>query len=229
MKKFRTIAMAGALGVSALGLIGVGAHATFTQNTVSSQTISAGTLAVVVSSPDAPGCLTAAANCTTLTLTPVTNVGSTFLATPELITITNTGSVTANEIKLQVTDSGSSALQHEMYMCLYSDSYITFNGTVAADEALGDMNWVGTIAPTATDSYTAAFYAGDEDTGCGNVVGYQYGTVDEVGGGNPLTPYPVGPTANAGSPQGWSNLAGTLQNDAEGGSDTVSITVSYTG
>jgi predicted ribosomally synthesized peptide with SipW-like signal peptide len=222
MKRFRTIATVGVMSIAGLGLIGAGAHAVFTASTTSSQAISAGTLSVVLSSPGAEG-----NNTPTIALPSVGPVGSSFISPAQLITITNNGTVPANEIKLQVTDSGSSALQTEMYMCLYSDSYITFNGTVAQDEALGNMGWVGTIPAEATDSYTAVFYAGDENTGCGNVVGYQYGTVDAVGGS--LTPYPVGATPNAGSPQGWSNLAGTLNNDAQGGTDTVSITVSYTG
>src|ERR1035438_1142456 len=52
-------------------------------------------------------------------------------------------------------------------------SSVAWKGTVAADEALGNMAIGGSIAPTATDSYTAVFYAGDENTGCGNVSGYQ--------------------------------------------------------
>ena len=222
--KLKTMAMTGVMSLAGLGLIGAGAHATFTTSTTSSQQVSAGTLSVVLSSPTA----TSGNNTTALTLPSVTNVGSSFISGAQLITITNNGTVTANEINLKVTDSGSSALQTEMYLCLYSDSTTVFNGTVAADEALGNMAIGGSIAPTATDSYTAVFYAGDENTGCGNVSGYQYGTVDATDGA--LTTWPVGATApDAGSPVGYSNLAGTLGNDAQGGTDTVTITVSYSG
>jgi predicted ribosomally synthesized peptide with SipW-like signal peptide len=222
--KLRTVALTGVMSLAGLGLVGAGAHAAFSTSTTSSQTITAGTLSVVLSSPTA----TSGNGTTALTLPSVTNVGSSFISPAQLITITNNGSVTANEINLQVTDSGSSALQTEMYLCLYSDSTIVFNGTVKADEALGNMAIGGSIAPSATDSYTAVFYAGDENTGCGNVSGYQYGTVDATDGA--LTTWPAGATApDAGSPVGYSNLAGTLSNDAQGGTDTVTITMSYSG
>ena len=222
--KIRTVALTGVLSLAGLGLVGVGAHAVFTTSTASSQTIAAGTLSVVLSSPTA----TSGNNTPTLTLPSVTNVGSSFKSPAQLITIINNGSVNANEINLQVTDSGSSALRAEMYMCLYSDSTILFNGTVAADEALGNMAVTGSVPVGGTDSYQAVFYAGDEDTGCGNVSGYQYGTVDATDGA--LTTWPVGATApDAGTPVGYSNLAGTLNPDAQGGTDTVTITLSYSG
>ena len=220
--KFKNMAMIGAMSIAGVGLIGVGAHATFTQNTTSSQTVAAGNLSVVLSASGASGNGT-----TTIGLPNVTNVGSSFMSTPDLITITNNGSLTANEINLQVTNSGSSALNSEMYLCLYSDHAIVFNGLVSADEALGNMAVGGSVAPAGTDSYTAVFYAGNEPTGCGNVAGYQYGTVDDVGSA-PLTTYPVPAAApDAGSPVGNSNLATTLQPDSESGTDTVSVTVTY--
>jgi predicted ribosomally synthesized peptide with SipW-like signal peptide len=222
--KLKTIALTGVMSLAGLGLVGAGAHAVFTATTTSAQTITAGNLSVVLYSPTA----TSGNNTTALTLPSVKNVGSTFISPAQLITIKNNGTVTANEINLQVTDSGSSALQTEMYLCLYSDSTTVFNGTVKADESLGNMAVAGTVPAGGTDTYTAVFYAGDENTGCGNVSGYQYGTADAAPGSS-LTPYPVGATTNGGTPTGWSNLAGTLDNDAQSGTDTVTITVSYSG
>jgi predicted ribosomally synthesized peptide with SipW-like signal peptide len=59
--KLKTMAMTGVMSLAGLGLIGAGAHATFTQNTTSQQQITAGTPQVVLSSADASnGCTTIA-------------------------------------------------------------------------------------------------------------------------------------------------------------------------
>ena len=222
--------MTGVMSLAGLGLVGAGAHAVFTATTTSAQTISAGTLSVVLSSPGATGNGTA-----TISLPSVANAGSTFISPAQLITITNNGSLTATEINLKVTDSPTNspgldnggALATEMYLCLYSDSNILFNGLLSADEALGNMAVGGTVPIGGTDTYTAVFYAGNEPTGCGNVSGYQYGTLDAAPGTS-LTPYPVtAAQPHAGTPVGNSNLAPALNSDAEGGSDTVSVTVTY--
>jgi predicted ribosomally synthesized peptide with SipW-like signal peptide len=228
--KLKTVALTGVMSLAGLGLVGAGTHATFTAQTSSQQAISAGTLSVVLNGP--AGTNWTGSGTPDMTLPSVGPVGSTFISPAQLITITNNGSLTANEINLQVTDSpgnsAGSALAKEMSLCLYSDNYIVFNGLLSADEALGNMAVTGSIAPGLTDTYTAVFYAGDEDTECGNVSGYQYNTVDAVGGGNPLTPYPVtSAQPDAGSPVGYSNLAPTLKSDAEGGTDTVSVTLTY--
>jgi hypothetical protein len=225
--KLRIVALTGVLSLAGLGLVGAGAHGVFSTQTTSNQTISTGTLAVVLSSPGASGNGTP-----TISLPSVTNAGSTFISPAQLITITNNGSLTANEINLKVTDSpgnpAGSALASEMYLCLYSDSNIVFNGLLSADEALGNMEVGGTVLPNGgTDTYTAVFYAGDVYTGCGNVSGYQYGTLDAAPGTS-LTPYPVtSAQPDAGSPVGNSSLASPLNGDAEGGTDTVSVTLTY--
>jgi hypothetical protein len=226
--KLRTVALAGVMSLAGLSLIGAGAHAVFTTDTTSAQTISAGNLSLVLNGP--VGTSWPGNGTPNMTLPSVGPVGSSFISPAQVITITNNGSLTASEINLQVTDSpGNSdgtALAKEMSMCVYSDSYVLFNGPLAADEMLGNMAIVGTIAPGATDTYQAVFYAGDEPTGCGNVSGYQWATADATSG--PYTTYPVGASApDAGSPVGYSNLAGTLQDDAEGGTDTVSVTITY--
>ena len=229
--KLRTVAMTGVMSLAGLGLVGAGAHAAFTTTTTSNQTVSAGTLSLVLSANNATGNGSVG---NPLVLPAVGNVGSSFVSTPELITITNTGSLAASEINLQVTDSATlannnitnSALASEMYLCLYSDSNIVFNGLLSADEALGNMAVGGTVPIGGTDTYTAVFYAGSEPTGCGNVSGYQYGTLDAAPGSS-LTPYPILTGPDAGTPPGTSNLAPALNSNAEGGSDTVSVTVTY--
>jgi hypothetical protein len=224
--------MTGVMSLAGLGLIGAGAHAAFNTTTTSNQTVSAGTLGVVLSGPTG----TTGNGTPVISLPSVTNVYSTFMSTPELITITNNGSLTASEINLKVTDTpiNSSGLNNggrlasEMYLCLYSDNNIVFNGPLSVDEALGNMAVGGTVLPNGgTDTYIAVFYAGNEPTGCGNVSGYQYGTLDAAPGTS-LTPYPVtAAQPHAGTPVGNSNLAPALNSDAEGGSDTVSVTLTY--
>jgi hypothetical protein len=208
------MAILGGLCVAALALIGAGAAAQWTTQTTSSQTITAGNLSVVLSSPNAIG----GQNTTDLTLPNIGPVGSSFISTPQLITITNNGTVTANEINLQVKDiSGNtpgSALASEMSMCFYSDGTVVFNGLMSADEGLGNMPVGGSIAPTATDTYTVVFYAGNEDTGCGNLSGYIY----------PAVHFPV----QAGSPPtDVISNAPELGTDAENGVDTVNVTLTY--
>jgi hypothetical protein len=233
--KLRTMAVLGGLGVAAIALIGAGASATFTANTTSTQSISAGTLSLVLTANN----VASGYDTPSITFAPLTNVPSTFISPAELITITNNGSVTANEINLQVTDTAGNPaganLASEMSMCIYSDGSILFNGTLKADESLGNMAVGGTIAPSGTDTYTAVFYAGNEATGCGNVSGYQYGTSDDnanlgLGGPGPLTTYPLPSNAPAaGTPTAGTSNAGTLNGDSEGGADSVTVTVSYSG
>ena len=225
--KLKAVALTGVMSLAGLGLVGAGAHAVFTTSTSSAQTISAGMLGVVLNGP--AGTSWPGSGTPNMTLPSVGPVGSSFISPAQLITITNDGSLTANEINLKVTDvpgnSAGSALASEMSLCLYSDNTVVFNGLLPADEALGDMQVAGTVLVGGTDTYTAVFYAGNEATGCGNVSGYQNGAEDA--GSNGLTPYPVtGTFTDDGTPTGTSN-AQTLNTDSEGGSDTVSVTVTY--
>jgi predicted ribosomally synthesized peptide with SipW-like signal peptide len=206
------MAIFGAIGVAALALIGAGAAATFNATTTSSQTINAGTLSVVVSSPDAPGCTTSADNCTTLTLDSVGPEGSTFDTPASLITITNTGSIPATEISMTISDTpvnsagldNGGTLASEMGLCMYSDGAPVVNGDLSAVEGgspydLGDSLLAGTPG---TDSYSADFYAGEGSSECGATA---IGVATDTAATTPLT---------------------TL---AEGGSDTVSLAITYNG
>jgi len=177
--KLRAIALAGVVSVAGLGLIGAGAHAVFTTSTASSQTITAGTLDVVVSSPDAPGCTLVSDGCTSLTLNPVGPVGSTFDTKASVVTLTNVGNIPANysTVTLSETDNNST-FKSETGLCDYSlggDGAGHFvgvdnNGLLTAQ--LGTFSISGTgpeyvIQPGETDSYSVDFYAGQASTVCG--------------------------------------------------------------
>jgi hypothetical protein len=200
--KLKTVAMTGMMSLAGLGLVGAGAHAVFTATTASSQTVSAGALAVVVSSPDAPGCTTVADNCTSLTLNPVGPFGSTFDSAASLVTITNTGNIPATEISLTVSDSpinsagldNGGALASEMGMCFFSDGSTVWNELLPAVEA-GSPYSLGAspLATSGTDSYSVDFYAGQASSQC------------------------TGPAVPA------------LDTLAEGGSDAVTVTITYNG
>src|ERR1017187_7526849 len=103
--RLRTMAMAGAVGILGLGLVGTGAHAVFTTSSASSQTITAGTLAVVLSAPDAPLCTSYTDHCQSLTLNPAGPVGSSFTTGDQAVTATNTGNVPAYETSWTLTAS----------------------------------------------------------------------------------------------------------------------------
>jgi hypothetical protein len=206
--KIRNMAMMGVMGVAGLGLIGAGAHAVFTTNTASSQTINAGTLGVVESSPDAPGCTTVADGCTSLTLTAAGPEGSTFDTTPDLITLTNTGGLPAYYSTVTYSETNNnSTFASETSVCDFSnpagpDAYGHFYGvddqglvTTVATGSPVSISGSGAeyvIQPGQTDNFSLDFYAGEASSVCGG-------------------------TAPA-----------SLTTDAEGGSLTFTISYAYT-
>src|ERR1035438_5379345 len=110
MKLFsiKNLAMTGALSVAGLGLIGVGAHAVFTQNTTSQQTITAGTMNVTVHS-DGANSVVSGDNTAALTLNPIsTYEGSSFAEVYHVI-MTNNGNIPVSEVSFQLgaTNDGS--------------------------------------------------------------------------------------------------------------------------
>lgn len=198
----RKLALFGVSGVAGLGLIGVGAHATFTQNTVSSQQISSGHMKVVLSQGPATD-----ASGPTLTLPALGPVGSSFTTGDQTITITNQGNIPVNEILSTPGDTvgsgaASQALAAEAYLCEVSSGTVIYNGPLAS---AGAQPIAGTLAPSATDSYTVNVYAGSEQTACGSVTS-------------------VGASAVSGT-----STAPSLTNDAQDGVITPTLTVSYTG
>ncbi len=229
--KLRTIGLAGVMSVAGLGLIGAGAHASFTTQTTSKQTISTGKLSVVLSVTGDPA---ATGNGTpNLTLGPLVSAGSSFMTAPELITITNNGTVPATEVALQLSDTNNNAtLKTELWTCLYSDGSsgggVFFNEPLTTVEGYGQAA-IGhlTLAPGATDSYTVVYYAGPtENTGCGTAyTGWQ----NIPYGGYPGAYYHAIAYAGAAPTLGANSAALALTNGAENATITPMVTVSYTG
>src|ERR1017187_4175401 len=93
--KFKNMAMIGAMSIAGVGLVGVGAHATWTTSTASAQTVTAGNLSVAVSATGST-CLTldTSGNCNSIQLLTAGPVGSTFDSGPTTVTETNEGSAT---------------------------------------------------------------------------------------------------------------------------------------
>lgn len=202
--KIRNIALAGVMGVAGMGLIGVGAHAVFTQNTVSAQQINAGTMNVTLSSPNASGNGTAS-----IQLPNVGPTGSSFTTGDEVVTITNQSSFPVNEITatpgdIHGGDGASIAFAAEAYLCEVSSGQVIYNGLLSAAPA---QTINGTLAPAATDTYTVNVYAGNsETTACGAVV-----------------------TPGSSAVSGVNPAALSLDNSAQGGTIDPTMTVSYTG
>lgn len=198
----RTLLASSVAAVVGLGLIGVGSHALFMQDTVSDQQITAGTMKVVVSEGGAT-----TSSGPTLTLSAVGPTNSSFTTGDHTVTITNLGNITVKEIVAtpgnNVADGApSAALANQVYLCEVSSGTVIYNGLLKNAHAQA-IN--GELAVGATDSYTVNYYAGNATTACGAVT-------------------TVGNDAVAGP-----SSAPSLTNDAMGGVINPTMTVSYTG
>ena len=202
----RTLLVSSVIAVAGLGLIGVGSNAVFTQDTVSSQQITAGTMNVVISAAGHEG--------STVALPAVGPTNSSFATAVTKVTITNKGNIAVQEIFSTPGveaggDSASQALKAQVYLCEVSfdpaqnADVVIYNGLLSAAKQQGIQ---GTLAPLATDNYTATYYAGDVTTPCGIVMG---GTNALAASGKSLSP--------------------SLTNAAQAGVITPTMTVSYTG
>lgn len=178
--KLKSIALTGVLSLAGLGLIGVGAHAAFTTNTASSQTINSGYLSVAVSgSTGSCAGVDAFGNCDAWTLATPAAVGSVFDTTPAVITLTNVGTIPAWYQSITVSDTNNnSTFESELGMCEYSTGGtgvghyvgVDSNGLLTAVEgtqALTGNSDEYVIQPTFTDAYSVDFYAGQASTTCG--------------------------------------------------------------
>jgi hypothetical protein len=203
--KLTRIAMTGAAGVMGLGLIGVGAHAAFTTTTQSHQTVSAGTLSMVLTSPGATGNGTKA-----IQLAASPNNASSFTTGTIPVTAVNNGSLTAYNIQstISVTDGGggpTTALANEAFVCLVGTGsgspFVIYNGTLAG--APHSQPVAGTEHPGTKAQYIINVYAGKEPTKCGSST--TYGSA--ASGGTSTSP--------------------SLLNTAEGGSFTITETLTY--
>jgi hypothetical protein len=223
--KLKAVALTGVMSLAGLGLVGAGAHAVFTTSTSSAQTITAGTLSLVLqaTNPNPDASQVAGYNTNSITFAPQAPVASSFVTAPQLITIYNNGNVTATEISMKLTDpynvanAASLALDSQTWVCMYSDGELAFNEPMTTVEGYGSVV-VGaqTIAPQATDSYTVVFYAGSADGGCGptftGISGNTYANFEGYSGTPAL---------------GTNTAADSLTSTAEDGTITPTFTVSY--
>src|SRR6476469_2077167 len=162
----RKLAMAGALGLASLGLIGAGAGATFTDAVNVQQKITAGTIDMQLTSPNST--VSFSSNGKTATFANLGPTNSTFTSGEVPTTITNHGTVTANAIQLSASDSrgtdpASNALAGQMCVRIVSP---IVNGGVAYEGSLTylEAHPVQIEGPVAgnggTDSCTTEFDAG---------------------------------------------------------------------
>jgi predicted ribosomally synthesized peptide with SipW-like signal peptide len=210
MKLTRSIAVLGGLGVASIALIGAGASAVFTQNTVSSQQITAGTMNVVLSASGATGNGTSA-----ITFANLAPVNSSFTTGDEVVTITNDSNIPVTEIEATPGDSfdssggstsANSLFAGEAYLCEVSSGEVIYNGLLSAAPA---QSIAGTLAVGGTDNYTMNIYAGSTAlTACGAVTS-------------------AGSTAPAGDAA--NPAAVSLAQGAQGGVINPSMTVTYNG
>lgn len=218
---------AGAVGVA---LVGVGAGATFTDSTTSTQTVNAGTLQMSVYAAGANGCTSAADHCSSLTLPGVGPEGSTFDTPATQVFVKNTGNIPAtfNAFQMSVAPTSTAkdtALLDETNVCITSyDSsaanqnpayWVEGNGPLTTAVALNPTvkeNGV-TVNPGQTVWYTVSFYAGQDSAVCGQ----------KVSDGSNTTAAWTGYDGH-----GYETPA-SLNNDAQGGSITPTLTFSFTG
>jgi len=210
--KLKTVALTGVLSLAGLGLVGVGAHAAFTTNSYSNQTINAGQTGLTLtgdclSGTNCPGyptdlySVSPGATGPTLTWTSPLAYGSTFTTGDEQVTMTNTGNIPLTELYFDVTYTGGTNLENEAYACLTSNGNgtdgsdtVIYNGPLtslltqegAASQGGGPLGWGqegNQILVGASDNYTMNIYAGTEPTLCG-----MYFTNLLSGADNPLNP-----------------------------------------
>jgi len=208
--------MVGVMSLAGLGLIGVGAHATFTQNTTSSQAISTGALAVAVSAPNS-SCLSYTDGCHSLTLNALGLVGSTFTTGDQAVTATSTGSLPAYETGWTLTASPQSQLASEASVCIVRQAasgswpgrWVYYNGPLSGVNGVlvPIKGWPALITGGATDTYIVNVYAGTETTACGAAT---------------YSSTPQWTAATTGS-----STAPVLNSDSGGFSMTVSVALTY--
>ena len=241
--KLRTVPLVGALSIMGLGLIGVGAHATFTTNTSSGQTITAGTsdptlVGSCVSSTSCP--LDASSNPYTLspdgtTLTFASDIPSSpsFTTGDEEVTATNAGTLPLSDPTWVVNATGGSDLASQAYVCATSNGIGTDNTNVVLYNGplsgfIGSYSLSGDVltppgAPTATtsgptDNLVVDVYAGSEPTLCGS--GFTNGT-GATGG--------TGVAASVDSPATPdTSTAPSLSSTVVGENENIAVTVKLT-
>src|ERR1035438_1984376 len=162
--RLRGLSTAGMASITAFLLIGSVAYAC-SGPAGGSPRIDSSHLSVVLSASGASGNGTP-----NIVLSSLGPTGSSFMTKSTLITITNNGTMTASEVALQLSDHHTNTtFESETWVCLYKDAGVFFNEPLTIAEGYG-QSAIGhlDLAPGATDSYTAVYYAGpNEVTGCG--------------------------------------------------------------
>jgi predicted ribosomally synthesized peptide with SipW-like signal peptide len=185
---FKNLAMTGALSAVGLGLIGVGAHAVFTQNTTSAQTINAGTLNVLLYSTD----YLSGQGSTYLTLQPTAPESSTFNTGLQPIQVYNGSNIPATGISATFSNdgTGSGALFNELYVCVEDNAgNVIFNGSLASEfNGTATIPSLGPIAPGASEYYYVNYYAGNGQALGGNCGTSGAASLDNSVEGQAVTP-----------------------------------------
>jgi predicted ribosomally synthesized peptide with SipW-like signal peptide len=156
---------AGALGVAALGLVGVGTGASFTDAVHTTQKVTAGTLDMRLSTTAAGASISNDGK--TVSFKDLGPTQSTFSSGLQPATITNAGNIDANAIQLSAADvrgsnAASDALRNELYVRIISPigGGVAYEGTLTNLEA-NPVTLTGPVPPQGTDSFTTEFYAGN--------------------------------------------------------------------
>ena len=162
----RKVLTVGALGVAALALIGTGAGATFHDSVQAQQTISAGNLSVLITSPSG----STSGDGKTLTLDALTNEPSNFSGPQETITVTNNGSVPATVTGFTAADTtNNAALEGALNIKLVdSSNNVIFDGLFSTlKTAAGSIKIPGgtTIATGGSMTATVTFSSTGNDDG----------------------------------------------------------------
>ena len=162
----RKVLTVGALGVAALALISTGAGATFHDSAKAQQTITAGNLSVLITSPSG----STSGDGKTLTLDALTNEPSNFSGPQETITVTNNGSVPATVTGFTAADTtNNAALEGALNIKLVdSSNNVIFDGLFSTlKTAAGSIKIPGgtTIATGGSMTATVTFSSTGNDDG----------------------------------------------------------------
>jgi hypothetical protein len=176
-RKFVTV---GALGVTAIALIGAGAGASFTDEVSATQQVTAGTPGLKITN-GAGGAVSSDGK--SVTLPALGAVNSTFESTHRIITLTNTGDIDLTAIAFQMSEThvnalNNNALAAQMNVCVQSTDasggpWTEGNGPLWAAVSLVptvNQNPVvmshDPVGANHTMTFSVDFYAGKDSTQC---------------------------------------------------------------
>jgi hypothetical protein len=211
--KFKNMAMIGAMSIAGVGLIGIGAHATYNTVAGASQTINTGTLSVSASSSTGTCATMVGTNCSSWTLPLVAGVGSTFDTGPLLVTLTNTGTLPAwyQQQLVTLTTTGGTNFANDANVCQFS---------VGTDGHYAGLNYDGPISGAPGQ---LSFNEPPPSEGAGNAATYEIlpGEADSFS-----VDFYAGGAASQGSP--CNATAASLTNVDEGQGATLTFSYTWT-